>query len=628
VDAAAQMETFKTSFEVLLGSAEKAGSRMKELLNFANNTPYELKDVAAASLKLEVLTKGALSTGKGLEMVGNIASGTNRNFEDTAVTVAHLFNALRNGQGAGDALRSLQDSGAITASAARQIGATAAIDNVAAWKMAQQELSRFDGMMSKKAGTWDGLMSTFRQSINNAMTAWGEPLIAQLKPVLEFATKVIFALAPQIAKAGAIFAAGVKTGVDFLVGALSNPTALILPIQLGLEAAFLGACNVLIAGVEAATTLLTSPTAWTALAGAGMILQGSLIKAFTYALSFLQAGFEQLTESLPEALGGKKGGSDESKRNKLALERDQIEYKLRGREAATVFTGQGGTINIPGVAPATGKEKDALHARLLENMKEAAALKDETLGQRAERIRKNDVFGISEAADNKTTEGEKTLGSTAPAMAKVLMGGIKIKDVMGAGAAMSKAMAAAAPLVTTGQEIEKSTPGERDAEKKPEEKRKFNYDRFKNFDASGTFGSHLEGFGLQGTGLRGASMATGFKMNQIGPWAGGYVMPGMSGALGAEHHDMQTAYSQTNLLGAKERRSAEAAKYAAIAGETWAKTGKFTSARPDGAVRRGDRVAAKAAAQERLREKTGLDKSNSLLSNLNTKMDQAWLTPK
>ncbi|MFR7733459.1 MAG: hypothetical protein ACLU7D_08945 [Collinsella sp.] len=52
-----------------------------ELADFAAHTPFQqLPEIAAASRTLETLTDGALSTGQGLAMVGDVASGTNPPF--------------------------------------------------------------------------------------------------------------------------------------------------------------------------------------------------------------------------------------------------------------------------------------------------------------------------------------------------------------------------------------------------------------------------------------------------------------------------------------------------------------------------------------------------------------------
>ena len=99
------METMETNFITLLGSAEAAKARMQELADFAQSTPFDVPGVAQASRTLETLTRGALSTGAGLTLVGDVASGTGVPFEDLAVTVARAGGKPR--------LSDLRESGSI-----------------------------------------------------------------------------------------------------------------------------------------------------------------------------------------------------------------------------------------------------------------------------------------------------------------------------------------------------------------------------------------------------------------------------------------------------------------------------------------------------------------------------------
>lgn len=74
VGKATQMETLETAFVPLLGGIDQAKARMKDLSQFAASTPFEIPEVGKASTVLETLTKGALYTGEGLRMVGDVAS--------------------------------------------------------------------------------------------------------------------------------------------------------------------------------------------------------------------------------------------------------------------------------------------------------------------------------------------------------------------------------------------------------------------------------------------------------------------------------------------------------------------------------------------------------------------------
>jgi len=93
-----EMEQLTTQFSVLLGGIDAAADRMVELTEFADKTPFNLPEVAKASTVLETLTRGALATGKGLTLVGDLAAGTGQPFNELAVWVGRLYDGLQSGR--------------------------------------------------------------------------------------------------------------------------------------------------------------------------------------------------------------------------------------------------------------------------------------------------------------------------------------------------------------------------------------------------------------------------------------------------------------------------------------------------------------------------------------------------
>jgi hypothetical protein len=415
IGAAAQIEDLTTSFKVLLHSETAATDRMKELVNFAAHTPYMLPQVAAASRTLEVLTHGMLSTGKGLEMVGDIASATNRDFEETAVTVGRLFAALRSGTHPGEALASLQDAGAISPEARRKITGMAGVNPAAAWQMAQQELNRFSGMMEQKSHTWNGLMSTFHDSILNALAVFGKPLIDTLKPSLDQLTQVVFAVAPQIASMGTKFAAGINLGISALEEGFLHPSQLIDPLSAGLKAGFLEAANVLIAGVKTAASLIPAMADGFAGAFAGVteIISGELMKAFAGPIAWLAAAIEEKMDVLNDFL--------HPDPNKLADE-SYRQAAIRDKAAAMQ---RGDT-----------KEADRQQGLIDEYTKKTTG---PTLDERRQKyLNKSDV---AEAGQAQVDEGAQVLAKQAKESMEAVtkaIGAFNVQDVTGAGEQMKQ----------------------------------------------------------------------------------------------------------------------------------------------------------------------------------------------
>jgi hypothetical protein len=207
IDAAAQMETLKTAFIPLLGSADAAQNRIEELAKFAASTPFELPEIAKASRTLETLTRGALATGDGLRLVGDIAAGTNQPFEEVATTIGRLYDGLQSGRPVGEAMQRLQELGAVSGETRTQIEELSkAGKNTEAWLVAEEALNRFNGSMQLQSGTWTGLLSTLSDNITNAYAKFGEPIIDKLKPYLQGIIASVEILTEKAGQLGKSFA--------------------------------------------------------------------------------------------------------------------------------------------------------------------------------------------------------------------------------------------------------------------------------------------------------------------------------------------------------------------------------------------------------------------------------------
>jgi len=111
---AGEMQVFGKQFKVLLGDAELAEERLRELAEFGAKTPFELPGVVRASIVLETLTGGALATGEGLKLVGDAAAASNQPFQDIAVHIGRAYDAIKSGRPFGESAMRLQELGLIT----------------------------------------------------------------------------------------------------------------------------------------------------------------------------------------------------------------------------------------------------------------------------------------------------------------------------------------------------------------------------------------------------------------------------------------------------------------------------------------------------------------------------------
>lgn len=345
ISEAADMESFVVSFKVLLGSAERAQLRMKELAKFAADTPFELPEVAAASRTLETLTRGVLSTGAGLTMIGDVASGTQQPFQELAIWIGRLYDGLKNGQPVGEAMQRLQELGVVSGAARRQLEelqqSGAGFNPM--WKVVGTELMRFSGMMKEQSETWKGKMSTLQDSIKGVYREFGAPLIDQLKPILTGAIAMGDRLSEVAKEWGENLGNAIRTMRElFASGDLWEAAGLKLKI------AFLGSAKELFEALSAGFDALL-PRITRMLKGLGYVFQGlamqleaAIISGLATALSNIKVLGTPMISA--RAAAERRAGAKSLSRagaNLAALGIDQTIAAVPGGQAATTFMNEG-----------------------------------------------------------------------------------------------------------------------------------------------------------------------------------------------------------------------------------------------------------------------------------------------
>jgi ABC-type transporter Mla subunit MlaD len=232
-DEAGQSQQFERRFETLLGSADAARQRMEQLEAFMDATPFALPGIVQASQTLETLTGSALSTGEGLRMVGDAASGTGQPIDEMAVTLGRLFNGLSEGGiSVGNQTKRLVELGVITPQVAQQLNELAkeGVGSARAFELIQDATSKFSGEMRRQSTTWKATLEGLGDAINKALRNFATPLIEILTPQIQkVADFVRGTLAPAIEDAMSKFTSdwlpaffdAAQTATDYLRGALS-----------------------------------------------------------------------------------------------------------------------------------------------------------------------------------------------------------------------------------------------------------------------------------------------------------------------------------------------------------------------------------------------------------------------
>lgn len=218
IGKASSMQDMGVTFETLLGSADAAKTRMGELADFAANTPFELPEVAQASKVLQTLTGGALATGQGLTMVGDVAAATGQPFGEIATQVGRLYDGLQSGRPVGEAMNRMQELGAMSGETRSKLEdlqkSGAKGDDV--WNIAAAALGRFSGEMAARSNTWSGLMSTLSDEIGGVMREFGMPLLDALTPVLKGMIGLVHQMVPYVKWIAEMFAGILKKMASML----------------------------------------------------------------------------------------------------------------------------------------------------------------------------------------------------------------------------------------------------------------------------------------------------------------------------------------------------------------------------------------------------------------------------
>lgn len=315
MSSAAEVQSMQASFVTLLGSMDAARGRMAELSSFAASTPFEIPQVVEASKVLQSLTTGALATGAGLRLVGDVAANTGEPFEQVAVHVGRLYQGLMDGRPVGEAMARLQELGALLPQTRTRLEEMqkAGAKGGGVWTVAARDLMRYSGEMERQSATWGGVMSNFADSVGNVFRAIGAPLVAALTPFMQHVNTWLGTIIPLAQRFGQIV--GTWSGVAaqiFADGKLGSALQAVGTVAFGQAANFLagslvgiahGFGSILQSTFENALRLfsvITTADFWSGLAIA-------LKSAFMAAVTLLTEGLAQAFDTMRKLPGVGKG---------------------------------------------------------------------------------------------------------------------------------------------------------------------------------------------------------------------------------------------------------------------------------------------------------------------------------
>ena len=278
VESAKAIETLTLQFKPLLGSMELAKKRAREVFAFSVKSPFNFADLAAGNKVLESLTRGALSSKAGMELVNDAAAVAGAGFEETARSVGRLYDGIMSGRPVGEAGMRLQELGLISGQTRNAIEAMTEANAAgsAIWAVVQRDMERTKGAGDDLSKSLEGLERTYADTRTKLEAGFGAGFMEGEKAGIESATAVLDAMTPVAERAGE------------MIGNLSNWWA-------GLKAKVIGS----VTGFSGFTTVVgVAATAVVGLAASLTLATGGLIAKFALGILSAAAASRQLTASV------------------------------------------------------------------------------------------------------------------------------------------------------------------------------------------------------------------------------------------------------------------------------------------------------------------------------------------
>lgn len=209
VSGAAKMETYKTSFTTMLGSVDKANELLAQVKQFGAETPFEFPELADSTKKLLAFGVAQQDILPSLTKIGDIASGVGMPISE----LSEIFGKAKvSGTLFAEDINQLTGRGIpIIQEFAKQLGVSEgevkklASQGKITFPMLDQAFTdlttnggRFAGMMEAQSKTFEGMLSTLKDSIGEVAVGIGNSLMPFLKQMIEVFNKLLPIITPII----------------------------------------------------------------------------------------------------------------------------------------------------------------------------------------------------------------------------------------------------------------------------------------------------------------------------------------------------------------------------------------------------------------------------------------------
>ena len=272
LSAAGQMERYEAQFRVLTGSAKAAQERLKELVDFAAKTPFDLPGIIEADIMVQAMRLSLGSISETMTVFGDTAAAMNQPMIRVIATLAKLKAGMFETEQVAVNLGLVKEDFAALGVEFTKTGEV--INRQALFPAAIKLIERFRGTMEETSKTLEGRLSNLRDSFFQLQVAIGEGLLPEGKDLIEQLTETIDTIGiwvrenPKLTQSIATMTAKVGLLATAIGGIL-----LILPQ--------------LMAGIAAVVTILTGP--------AGIVIALTIAIASIWAM---QKASEALADSM------------------------------------------------------------------------------------------------------------------------------------------------------------------------------------------------------------------------------------------------------------------------------------------------------------------------------------------
>jgi hypothetical protein len=161
------LETSTLQFTTLMGDSDRAKDHVRDLFEFAKRTPFETGPIIEASRLMRTFGGDSLDTMKNLTLLGDASAATGAPINELGFWVGRMFAMLQGGKPFGEAAMRLQELAVMTPHTRAQMEALQAsgASGNKVFEIFTDSLGKFGGAMEAQAATWEGVTSTFSDTI-------------------------------------------------------------------------------------------------------------------------------------------------------------------------------------------------------------------------------------------------------------------------------------------------------------------------------------------------------------------------------------------------------------------------------------------------------------------------------